>query len=123
MKETITVPAMVERITMRKDKSVKIEFETQEMSPEEAALLFGMTNTIGYLAYKATPITKEEVVELPDETPEFKDDKTPSQRLRAVLYVYWKEKTEHKVPFTQFYAGIIERMIEAYKEKLPNNEE
>ena len=84
-KETITVPAMVEKITMRKDKSVKIEFETQEMSPEEAALLFGMTNTLGYLAYKATPISKEEVDNLPEEVPEFKDDKPTHLRLRTAL--------------------------------------
>ncbi len=47
------------------------------------------------------------------------ESKTPSQRLRAVLFVYWKEVKGGKGDFNAWYRGIMEKLIEQYKGKLP----
>ncbi len=49
-------------------------------------------------------------------------EKTPSSRLRAVIFVQWKQlsaanKIENQ-PFDTFYAGIVNRMIEDIKSTL-----
>lgn len=43
--------------------------------------------------------------------------KSPSQRLRYVLYVYWEQK-EIKEDFQDFYEAAIERVIDKVKAKL-----
>ena len=46
------------------------------------------------------------------------DGKTPSQRLRAVLYVYWKQHKQEELEFDIFYLRHMNNMIEKIKEKL-----
>ena len=52
------------------------------------------------------------------------DGKTPSQRLRAVLFVYWEnnEKTRYK-HFNDFYISWIEKKIDDIKTLLPDKNE
>ena len=40
-----------------------------------------------------------------------KDKKSPSQRLRAVLYLYWEQNTNRKKPFKQMYEEWMEKKI------------
>jgi len=46
------------------------------------------------------------------------DGKTPSQRLRAVLYVYWKQHKQKDIEFDIFYLRYMNRLIENLKDKL-----
>ena len=46
------------------------------------------------------------------------DGKTPSQRLRAVLFVYWKQHKQKEIEFDIFYVRYMNRLIEQIKEKL-----
>lgn len=48
------------------------------------------------------------------------EHKSPSQRMRAVLFLLWKEaKTDE--PFETFYGKRMESLIEWLKSKLPND--
>lgn len=47
-----------------------------------------------------------------------RDSKTPSQRLRAVLFVWW-QSLGAKGNFDQWYAEKMEKIIDGVKTKLP----
>lgn len=107
--------AYMDRITTMKDKSVKVTLVSQELSADSARVLFDMRNQLGWALFSANSITENDV---PTEQPtEFKNDKTPSSRLRNTLFVYWKQSGGHGV-FEDFYRQQMEVFIEQVKEKL-----
>jgi len=110
------VPSYVKKIQTLADKSVQLVFETQELSPDTVGYLFSLVDTYGYLLYFKNP-PKPEEVNLPDFAPEFKTDKTPSQRLRGVLFVLW-EQSGKQGDFDTFYKRKLEEVIEHFKGKL-----
>jgi len=93
-----------------------------------------MNRKTGYVLLSPYPVNEDqknavekaaEIVE--NESTEF-GNKTPSQRLRSVLYVYW-EKTQPKqinpdsgnielVEFDLFYKRELNKIVEHYKTKL-----
>ena len=110
------IPADVSKITTTAINTIKLTFETQEMSAESAALIWKLREKHGWLFFAETPIDVDDL-KIPDSSPEFKEDKTPSQRLRSVLFVYWKQlKSEQD--FDLFYKSHIEKLIEQIKERL-----
>lgn len=115
MKEPVKVGAILDSISTRKDKSLKIVFESQEMGSEQASNLFAMRDCAGWLLF--APYEMEQIV-VPTETPpEFKNDKTCSQRLRAVLFVLWEQCGKVGL-FDDFYKAKMEKFISMVKEKL-----
>jgi hypothetical protein len=72
---------------------------------------------LGRLLYKGSILTPEDI---PDYDPATLDEiKSPAQRLRAGLFVYWKEVRKGQGDFEGFYRAQVERIISQYKEKLP----
>ena len=83
------IPSILDKITTLKDGGAKVVFETQELTEGVMSDLFKMRNKLGWLFFAPEGVNE---VEIPEDPPtEFKEDKTPSQRLRAVLYLYWKK--------------------------------
>lgn len=117
MKPPIQVPALIDSLRTLKDGSVKITIETQELKAEDAAALFSYRNTYGYMLFKETEFSPEELVSVPDFVPEFKSAKSPSARLRNVFYIMW-EQLGKPGDFDPWYAGKMESVISFYKEKL-----
>lgn len=112
---TLKINAILDSISTRKDKSLKLVFETNEVSDEEGMKLLKMRDQYGWLSFS------EHKREITEDTKIFYsgelEGKTPSQRLRAVLYVYWQHSGSHGV-FQSFYELQINRMIEKIKERL-----
>ena len=100
------------------DRGNRVVIDTQELTPEDMATLFSLKQGgIGWFLFKGTAITHEEI---PDYDPAtFDEIKSPSQRLRAIMFVYWKEVKGGQGDFEGFYRAQVERIIEQYKEKLP----
>jgi len=96
--------AFIENVSTRKDGSLKIVLSTRELPPEEMARIF-----LG--------INKEMVsIDIPDDISE---EKTPSARLRWVLYHVWDKHHKDKYQtFTLYYNHILEQLIEKFKEKI-----
>ncbi len=96
-------------ISTMADGWCKITLYTPELPPEQMAFLF--------LA------KKNGIAEAIDVEEWQGDGKTPSQRLRAVLYVYWEnfEKNRYK-HFNDFYVSWIEKKVDEIKERLPDKE-
>ncbi len=95
--------AIIDGVKTMKDGSLKITLVTQELTPNQMAEIFlWINNAVS--------------VELPTDG---WDGKSPSTRLRNILYRYWEQnkKWEYK-EFEIFYPVIMRQIWEAYKDKL-----
>lgn len=110
----VTMPAILDAASTRKDRSIKLVFETQEMSAEVAAALFSMRQMQGWLLFSPNTIQEENI---PDEKAELDEGKSPSKRLRSVLFILWKQRGKQG-DFETYYRAQIERLIDQIKEKL-----
>ena len=99
---------------------IRVIIDTQEISQEaEVTKLFRLKSFgVGWFCFKNKEIVAEDI---PAYDPKgFEEEKTPSQRLRSVLYVYFKEVKKGKdSDFDGFYRNVFEQLIENYKAKLP----
>ena len=111
------VQASITKVSTFADHSLRLQVDTsRELSPEENALVFSLYNKSGWFLFKEVEIQVEDI-EVPEYVKEFKDDKTPSQRLRAILYLLWK--VEKQGTADEFYKRKMEEVIEHFKTKLP----
>lgn len=117
--EGILFAAQVEGLRSRKDKTIALVLGTQELNPEKAGKLF---NTNGHLVTCYLSI-KEHIsadqMEIIDAVEAPTQGKTPSQRMRNVLYILWQNANEGYTDFNLFYLHKMDVMIEHLKKKLP----
>lgn len=110
---------LVKAETRSVSKDTKLTFVSQEtVSPELIAKFVGYTGKVGYLSFLpgAEVIQPEDVVDLP-EVRRLKEEKSPSMRLRAVLFRTWEQEGKPG-QFETWYASRMEQIIEHYKSKL-----
>jgi hypothetical protein len=116
---TFQIPAGLEGYRSLKDRTLKLTFETGEMSPEQMANIHYSLNKVGYLAFSPDPFATHELEEIDKLKVEFDDTgKPPSQRLRAVLYRLFEQSPEGYDTFNDFYNAKMEKLINHFKEKL-----
>ena|SRR3990167_5209922 len=109
--------AILDSVKINKDRSLTIKLETREMTAEEVGLVSSLANREAWCGLSDLFITR---LDVPDEVPEFKGEKTPSERLRNILFVYWKEVNKGQGDFETFRKGYLEKIISNIKEKLPD---
>ena len=115
--EILMIPATIEAINSRVDGSWSIRVGTQELNEESARAILKLNRKLGYFIFKETLLEETDLINIPESKPEFVGDKTPSQRLRGVLYVLW-EQTKPTKTFDEFYRARMESVIQWAKEKL-----
>lgn len=114
-KPQLELEVLIAGLMSKKDGSIKITLETRELPATTAAQLFGYRNREAWCVI--APSEAKEVV-IPDEKPDpALGSKTPAQRLRNVLYVFWEQRGS-KGNFDDFYKTQMEKLIEQVKEKL-----
>ena len=113
MSAVFQAPAILTRIAYLKDGGLSLGFSTQELSAEEKVTASEYFQTFGYLLFKANEF-KETEVPASDATDE---SKSPAQRLRATLFVLWKQRGG-KGDFESFYRSNMELAIERVKKLL-----
>ena len=113
------VPAVIplHGLKTMSDGGIRVIVDTNEVSPDEAAKIFALKGKAGWFLFKEEVIQETDIPD--EELPEFKEDKSPSQRLRAVLWHYWDKCTNKKIDFNTFYRQWTEKKIEQIKEQLP----
>lgn len=99
----------------RSDGSASVRFATQELTTAEFSQLKDHLNGFGWMVFDENGISTEDI---PKEIVEDKD-KSPSKRLRAVLFILHKQKGVER-DFETWYRGYMEKLIENVKEKLEN---
>lgn len=110
--DAITVPATFDRFNRKADRSVALHFtSTVELSHDEFSTLDRACPASGWLMFARNEFTPADIPagDAPD------DNKKPSQRLRAVLHVSWKQNTDQSEPFDAYYRRRIEEWIESVK--------
>jgi len=111
------VPSNIKTIQTLVDGGNKITLLTQELAPDEMTELFKLTNKAGWFLFKDTEIKESDIQDIPEVKVEFKGEKSPSQRLRNVIYVYWQQQGS-KGSFDSFYKKQINNKIEKVKNLL-----
>lgn len=114
MPELVQVPASVVGMNPRQDRSWKVVFETRELSGEEVKILADNFQGEGWLVFR--PNDTIDIEDVP-ETPAEAGVKTPSQRLRAVIMVLYRQQGSKGDP-EAFYRTTMEKLIEYMKTKL-----
>lgn len=106
--------AEIGTVSSRVDGSVAFRVITGELRPSEAGAVLafhGKACKVTVMPHEGAP---EEVVTVDSEIAR----KTPGQRLRAVIFLAWKNKGESG-RFEDYYAVKMEAFIERVKRELP----
>lgn len=112
------IQAVLSKASTMADNTVRLQFDCQETTPDEMATLFDMKNKIGWLFFQESRVSLDDLKSLPEIKVE-RGQKTPSERLRAVLYVLW-ESEPSGMNFDNFYIMKVNSLIDWIKTKLPN---
>jgi len=113
----IILEATIEKISTRADNTVTIGLGSQEIDPTNGAALFSLRNKFVKVLISDSNITTLEAELVDNSQVVGVKKKTPSARLRAVLFRVW-EKAEGTVEFNDFYENELNKIIEHYKTKL-----
>lgn len=114
----IILSAIVENVGTRADGSLKVTLGCQEMSAARAGELMTYNRKLAavYLSPKESVNQKE--IDQVDAVDPVMPAKTPSQRMRNVLFVLWQQASEGFKDFDSFYKYKMEGYINAIKENL-----
>ena len=111
--KAINTPAIITGIRAKVDGSLGLSISTPEMTPEQKVLFMQLQNL--NVDMLINPLESENVeIERIDKEIE---TKTPSQRLRAVLFLWWKKEGGQGL-FEEFYRLNMEKLIDYVKKKL-----
>lgn len=105
----------ISTISAKVDGSLGYRVNTPELSPEEKAAFFNLQNV--NVEILINPLGEKEAVEIVEVKKEL-DTKTPSQRLRSVLFILWKQNNEGHEIFDTYYEIKINGFIEHLKNKI-----
>lgn len=100
----------------RKDGSVTLIFTTAQEIPDDEVIYLlnaGRKDELGWLLWSPNPFQEGDIPS--EEAPE--TGKTPSERLRAILFVEWEQKGK-KGPFNTYYIERMDKICEALKARL-----
>jgi hypothetical protein len=111
--KTIQTPFIITGIRAKVDGSLGISATTPELTKEEKVEFMELQNLNLEALFK--PIDeKTDIKEIKGEL----DDKTPSQRLRARMFVYYKSKNEDTSDFNNWYSKQIDKVGRQYLDNI-----
>lgn len=115
----ILLPVQLNPISRRKDKSVKLSVETRELTPQETLTIMSLEGEEGWmlLSTNRDEVKEEDIPEVNAEL----NQKSQSERIRAVLYkLYLQDTKEQKFlgTFETYYKDKTEKFIEFLKGKI-----
>lgn len=113
----ILLPAQLNPISRRKDHSVKLSFETRELTPSEIISLMTLEGDEMWilLSHQSENLTPTSV---PNTKPEL-GIKSHTERLRDVIFIWYKQSVEKNLfvgDFESFYRAKMESIIGSIKE-------
>jgi len=118
-KMVLQLPAYIRSYNRKKDNSISLNIGTTiEVDSDCVRDIDTFRNKEGWFLFSENEIQDSDIPK--DNAPT--EGKSQSKRLYDVLYVLWnhkKEKGEKMTDFNTFYNATTERIIEHYKNKLP----
>lgn len=119
--KSVKIPVVLERVGTRRDNTIKLEFGTSEIPPKDAVFLMNNINKYGVIAFSPEDISREELEAIEQSVKRSQDiGKSPSQRLRSVLFLLWKAEGEPQgfSDKDRYYERKMEQIIEHFKRRL-----
>lgn len=116
----LLLPSIFDNLAFRKDSSVKLSFESRELSADEINFLLGMRNCEGWLLFSPNEITDKDLEEIPEEDASL-ESKSASQRMKSVLFILYSQSVKngtYKGEFSSYYKSKMEALIEQLKGKI-----
>lgn len=112
------VQATVQKVTTM-TRWIRIIFDTQEnLNTEQKAKLFDWHDKLGHLTFSVRELEPDDILDLPKIAPSV-GRKSPSQRLRAVLYRKWeRDHPDQEIDSESHYIASMEKIINMIKETL-----
>lgn len=110
----IILSAQLTKVASKADRTYNLQFNTQELGGEYSAELMGEIMNQVWLVIARSG---DDVPQAPEGTPEDMIARTPSQRLRAIYYLLWKQSNS-TTDFDSYYATCMERIIDQLKEQI-----
>ncbi len=107
--------AQIDSAKANNDRTLSLKIDTQELSSEDTAHIFNFFQKQIWIALAETTISKTQL-NIPEIIEEM-DKKSPSQRLRDRMFVYFKEK-KVEGNFVEWYKKSLEKMGDKYLEKI-----
>lgn len=118
MNKAIQFASSIDSVRPLKDGTMSLIFHTQELGDEEKLVILNLLGKFGWLLFKEDSKGFDDS-DVPREDSGYGENKSPSQRLRAVIYVYWEQNKKEAFPdFEVYYRRQMEALIGQYKEKL-----
>lgn len=108
------IVAILDGISTRKDGTLKVTIETNELHTEDSVYLMKNVNKQGYFYFQEAPFSE---INIPDIKLNEFETKTKSQIQRNVLWRLW-EANGKKGDFEAYYNASMEKIIDQLKEKL-----
>jgi len=115
----IIIPAIMSRYGSRADNSFSLSFVTNELNTEQIIGLNNLKSKYGFLMFKDSEIEKAESEIFDSLEADLSDPgKTPSKRLRSVLYLNWQQDNSGFADFKGYYGDRMEKLITKLKDRL-----
>ena len=128
MKNSVVFEGGVDKVSTLADGSLRIFVGTPELSNETMVNIFSLIKQPGYVLISTNPIKQDQIDAVEKATTDYEfNEKTPSQRLRGVIYKLW-DKVQPKqmngngqmeqVEFDLYYKRKMNEIINHLKTKL-----
>ena len=113
----ILLSGTIETLSTRNDGTLKVVFGTQECDTSQAGQLFQMRGKYVKCLLSDSNITDLESALVDEQKMTGTKVKSPSKRLRSVMYLAW-EKSGLDLDFETYYSNELEKIITHFKSKL-----
>ena len=119
--ELIPIPCIFKSARSLLNKVLLVTFETQELEEGLIGATMSQIEKYGHLLFypndvKYSTENLEKVVDKP--VAAFKTAKTPSQKLRQMMWVYYTKLTGSDAGFNEYYSDQIGKMIAKWQEEI-----
>ena len=124
---TIVFEGGVDNLRTLADNSLRVNIGTPELSPDTVAKLYSCLKQPGYIVISTTAISQKQIDAVERAAVDREcENKTPSQRLRNALYVWWEKEQPSEIDingvsrvmdFDLFYRRQMNKLIEFVKAK------
>ena len=99
------------------DRTLKLRVDTtRELPAGDEAKIMHLRGTQGWFVYSDKEVTESDIpdVDIDHEVSE----KSPSQRLRNIVWVHWDKNTNKQKTFDIYYREVMDKIINKLKEDL-----
>ena len=108
--------AIIDGVTAKKDRTLSLKIGSQELPPEDTAKIFEHQGHQIWVAMAENPLATEDL-DIPDSVNRI-GEKSPSQKLRERLAVYYKSQKGSYEGFENWYKDILEKIGQNYLDKM-----